>query len=237
MTVTIESTRLAMAKLADLPASRLSLQAALERVVQTAAELFKVAATGLMLVDDEQRLRNVAASDPRMDLLERAHLEAGDGPALEALDRGQFVYSGVLQDDERWPAFRAVAVPLGLHAVLAAPIRGGGDRVGVLAMLSDDRHPWSDAEAQAAVAFAELVSVLIVKAMRAREQERLAAQLQHALEARVLIEQAKGILMERHGIDSEQAYERLRHRARGERRRVAAVAREIITERANRSAT
>jgi GAF domain-containing protein len=228
VTVTIESTRQALASLAGLPVSELSLSEALDRVVQTADGLFKVAATGLMLLDDEQELRNVATSGPRMELLEQAHLAAEEGPALEALSEGRFVYSGSISTDVRWPQFRPIAERLGLNAVLAAPIRSETGSVGVLAMISDARHPWSDTEAEAAVAFADLVSVLIVKALRASEQERLALQLKHALEARVAVEQAKGMLIERHGITAQLAYDRLRRRARSERRRVAEVAREII---------
>ncbi|HKF00642.1 MAG TPA: GAF and ANTAR domain-containing protein [Actinomycetes bacterium] len=231
MAVTIESARQALAAMAGLPVSDLSLPAALDRVVQTADGLFKVAATGLMLIDDEQDLRNVAVSDPRMELLERAHLAAEEGPALEALAEGTFVYTGAIGDDSRWPRFREVALRLGLNAVLAAPIPNQTGSAGVLAMLSDARHPWTDAEAEAAVAFAELISVLIVKALQASARERLTAQLQHALGTRVLVEQAKGMLMERHGISAQQAYERLRRRARGERRRVADVAEEIIAGR------
>jgi GAF domain-containing protein len=235
VTVTIESTRQALASLAGLPVSELSLVEALEQIVQTADGLFKVAATGLMLLDDEQELRNVATSDVRMELLEQAHLAAEEGPALEALSKGTYVYSGSIADDFRWPRFQPIAKRLGFNAVLAAPIRSETGAVGVLAMISDARHPWSDTEAEAAVGFAELVSVLIVKALQASEQERLASQLQHALDARVLVEQAKGMLMERHGITAEQAYDRLRRHARSDRRRVADVARETIEGRIARA--
>jgi len=66
---------------------------------------------------------------------------------------------------------------------------------------------------------------------RHREEQRLAdkvAQLESALERRAVIERAKGILMERHGVDDRRAFELLRDHARSERRRVVDVAQAVL---------
>lgn len=235
MTVTVERTRNALASLAGLPAAGLPVETALDQVIRTADAVFDAGPNALLLIDDDQRLRALPATDPRADVLERASLASGDGPCLEALTRNTFVYSGDLAADRRWPAFRALAVPAGLRAVLATPIPNHAGPVGVLATVSDHHHPWLDVDARAAGAFADLAAQLLANALRVREQERVTRQLQHALDARVVIEQAKGMLVERHGIAPDEAFDRLRQAARRDRRRVADVAAELLAARLART--
>lgn len=76
-----------------------------------------------------------------------------------------------------------------------------------------------------------MLAQLIGSATTARDKAELAAQLQSALDSRVLIEQAKGVLMERHGLDDDAAFTRLRQQARASSRKVVEVARETIADR------
>jgi len=85
------------------------------------------------------------------------------------------------------------------------------------------------AEREAIVAFTELVALLILNAMEATERGRLAAELQGALDSRVVIEQAKGVLVGRHGLTTRQAFERLRRQARDQRRPLTEVARGVVS--------
>ena len=89
-------------------------------------------------------------------------------------------------------------------------------------------HDWAEAEREAIVAFTELVALLILNAMEARERGRLAGELQAALDSRVVIEQAKGVLVGRHGLTTRQAFERLRRQARDQRRPLTEVARSVV---------
>ena len=102
--------------------------------------------------------------------------------------------------EDRWPAFAPAAAARDLLAVLASPIPYSDQAVGVVAVLAADPHPWTDAEREAIVAFTDLVALLILNAMEARDRGRLAGELQVALDSRVVIEQAKGVLVGRHGI-------------------------------------
>ncbi len=79
-----------------------------------------------------------------------------------------------------------------------------------------------------------MLAQLVGSASDARHKSQLAAQLQSGLESRVLIEQAKGVLMERHGLDDQAAFTRLRRQARSNGRKLADVAREIIGDPARR---
>jgi GAF domain-containing protein len=229
MTVSAAGLRQALDQLADLRTSPVSVEEALERVVESANTLFGVDGTALMLVDRDQVLRNLAASDRRATLLEDLQAEHGEGPCVDAYDDKAPVSADDLGREERWPAFSPEAARRGLLAVLASPIPYSDQAVGVVAVLAAEPHPWAEGEREAIVAFTELVALLILNAMEARERGRLAGELQGALDSRVVIEQAKGVLVGRHGLTTRQAFERLRRQARDQRRPLSEVARAVVS--------
>jgi GAF domain-containing protein len=228
MTVSADGLRQALDQLADLRTSPVSVEEALDRVVATADALFGADGTALMLVDRDQVLRNLATSDRRAALLEELQAEHGEGPCVDAFDGKEPVAADDLAREGRWPAFSPAAAGGGLLGVLASPIPYSEQAVGVVAVFAGEPHPWTGAEREAIVAFTELVALLILKAMEASERGRLAAELKVALDSRVVIEQAKGVLVGRHGLTTRQAFERLRRQARDQRRPLSAVARAVV---------
>jgi GAF domain-containing protein len=229
MTVSTTGLRQALDQLADLRSSPVTVEEALERVVATADALFGVDGTALMLIDQDQTLRNLATSDARAALLEELQAEHGEGPCIDAFEDKEPVAAGDLGSEDRWPAFAPPAAAGGLLAVLASPIPYSDHAVGVVAVFAGEPHPWTEAEREAIVAFTELVALLILNAMKASERGKLAGELQLALSSRVVIEQAKGVLVGRHGLTTRQAFERLRRLARDQRRPLSAVAREVVS--------
>jgi GAF domain-containing protein len=229
MTVSTAGLRQALDQLADLRTSPVTVEEALEQVVASADALFGVDGTALMLVDRDQVLRNLAASDRRAALLEELQAEHGEGPCVDAFDDKRPVSTGDLRHEDRWPAFSADAARRRLLAVLASPIPYSDQAVGVVAVFAVEPHPWTEAEQEAIVAFTELVALLVLNAMEARERGRLAGELQVALDSRVVIEQAKGVLVGRHGLTTRQAFERLRRQARDQRRPLTEVARAVVS--------
>jgi GAF domain-containing protein len=221
--------RQALDQLADLRSSPVTVEEALERVMASADALFGVDGTALMLVDRDQALRNLAVSDPRAGLLEELQEEHGEGPCVDAFEDKQPVAADDLATDDRWPAFAPAAAGGGVVAVLASPIPYSDHAVGVVAVFAGDPHPWTEAEQEAIVAFTELVALLILNAMEATERGKLAGELQLALSSRVVIEQAKGVLVGRHGLTTRQAFERLRRQARDQRRPLSEVARAVVS--------
>jgi GAF domain-containing protein len=228
MTVSADGLRQALDQLADLRTAPVTVEEALDRVVASADALFGVDGTTLMLVDRDQALRNLAASDRRAALLEELQATHGEGPCVDAFDGKQPVATDDLRREDRWPAFSAEAARGELLAVLASPIPYSEQAVGVVAVFAAEPHPWTGDEREAIVAFTELVALLILNAMQARERGRLAAELQVALDSRVAIEQAKGVLVGRHGLTTRQAFERLRRQARDQRRPLSEVARAVV---------
>jgi GAF domain-containing protein len=219
----------ALDQLADLRQGPVTLEEALERVVATADPLFGVDGTALMLVDRDQVLRNLAASDKLAEPLEKLQATHGEGPCVDAFDDKEPVAASDLVDGGQWPSFSPAAVDHGLRAVLASPIPYSDQAVGVVAVFDSRPHPWTDAESEAIVAFTDLVALLILNAMEASERGRLASELQVALDSRVVIEQAKGVLVGRHGLTTRQAFERLRRQARDQRRPLTEVARAVVS--------
>jgi GAF domain-containing protein len=229
MTVSTAGLRQALDQLADLEKGQASLEEALERVVTTADALFGVDGTVLQLVDRDQVLRNLAASDPRAVALEELQAAHGEGPCVDAFDGKKPVAADDLAEEDRWPAFSPGAAERGLRAVLASPIPYSDHAVGVVAVLGGRPHPWTEAEREAVVAFTELVALLILNAMEASERGRLAGELQAALHSRVVIEQAKGVLVGRHGLTTREAFDRLRRQARDQRRPLTEVAQSVVS--------
>ena len=228
MTVSADGLRQALDQLADLRTAPVTVEEALDRVVASADALFGVDGTTLMLVDRDQALRNLAASDRRAAVLEELQATHGEGACVDAFDDKQPVATDDLGQEDRWPAFSPDAARRRLLAVLASPIPYSEQAVGVVAVFAAQPHPWTEAEREAIVAFTELVALLILNAMQARERGRVAAELQVALDSRVVIEQAKGVLVGRHGLTTRQAFERLRRQARDQRRPLSEVARAVV---------
>ena len=221
--------RQALQELDDLRYAAGNLDEALRRIVSATHELFNVDGAGLMLIDPDQLLRNVADSDERIDHLEELQIKHGEGPCIDAFDDKELIHAADLGSEKRWPAFSPAAVDRGLRAVLASPIPYNQMAIGVVTVFSTRVHPWSPEGELALIAFTDLAALTIANTMQSEQRGELATQLQRALDARVVIEQAKGALCARDGVTPGQAFEQMRRRARAERRRVLEIAQEIMS--------
>ena len=204
------------------------LAAALQDVVAATGAVFGVDGAALSLLDEQGELRWVAASDPAVELVERAQLDLGEGPCLDAVASDRVVATPDLLGDGRWPRTEAVIRHHRLRAVLAAPIRVDDVPVGSLNLYASEVRQWSEADLQAIEAYAAVVADLLVSELHREDHGDKVGQLEHALLSRVLVEQAKGVLMARLGLGSRPAFERLRRQAREQRRKLDEVAREVV---------
>jgi GAF domain-containing protein len=228
MTVSVHDVRRAMHELGKLRFGDVGVEEAMREIVQTTHAIFHVDGAGLMLVDEEQHLRNAAVSDGRLAHLEELQVEHHEGPCITAFEDKELVGAEDLTEERRWPSFCKAAVERGIRAVLASPIPYNQQAVGVVAVVSEKRHPWTPEGELALMAFTDMAALLIASTMQAEEQTQLSTQLEGALKSRVVIEQAKGVLMAQDHVTARQAYEQLRSRARNERRKLAVVAEEIV---------
>jgi GAF domain-containing protein len=236
MEVSSHDVRRALTELGKLRFGEMRVEDALHEIVQTTHTIFDVDGAGLMLADVHHHLRNVAVSDERLGHLEDLQVLHGEGPCISAFDDKELVRAPDLTEEERWPIFSAAAVARGVRAVLASPLPYNQDAVGVVAVLSEDPHPWSPEGELALLAFTDLAALLIASMMQGEQQSELAAQLQNALNSRAVIEQAKGVLIGQQGLSAHAAYMQLRAQARSERRKLAAVSAEVVRSAAAREA-
>lgn len=228
MTVTMHDVHRALHELGALRFGEMNVQDAMAQIVRATHAIFDVDAAGLMLADEDQQLRNVSVSDERFARLEDLQIRLGEGPCLSAYNDKELVCAEDLSTEQRWPVFSRAAVASGVHAVLASPLPFNQEPVGVVAVVSEDRHPWSPEGELAIMAFTDLAALLIASMMHGQQQSALAQQLQGALDSRATIEQAKGVLIAQRSITAREAYEQLRGQARAERRKLAAVSADVV---------
>src|ERR671910_3845217 len=229
MPMSAREVRHALRNLEDLRYAAGNLDESLRRIVEATHQLFAVDGAGLMLVDPDQLLRNMAVSDRRVHDLEELQIEHGQGPCVDAFEGKTLIDTEDLAAEGRWPKFCPAAVQRGLRAVLASPIPYNQQAIGVVVVFSAKTHPWSPEGELGLVAFTDLAALTIANTMQSEERGELASQLQRALDARVVVEQAKGALVAREGVTAGEAFERMRRRARAERRRVVEIAQEIMS--------
>lgn len=192
-------------------------------------EVLDVAAAGLMLVAPEGDLRVVASSSEAMRLVELFELQSQEGPCLDCYRTGEPVLNQDLATvNGRWPRFAPVALQAGFRSVHALPMRLRGVIIGAVNLFRTDEGTLTAADASAGQALADVATIAILQHRAVLEAYVVNEQLSHALNSRVVIEQAKGVLAERAGLDMEQAFERLRNHARSHNLQLANVARDII---------
>jgi GAF domain-containing protein len=214
--------------LAQLTADdRDGLEHALEHVVSETSRIFAIDGAGLLLLAEGDLLRYVAASSERGRIIETLQEQVDEGPCVDAFEQGEPVVAADVASDPRWPSFGPLAGEHGVHAILGVPVRLEGS-VGTLNVYAAKRHDWDDGEIEAIQAYARIIASVLRSSIEAHMQGKVTEQLRYALDRRVLIEQAKGILMEREGLSSGAAFERIRSRARSHRERVIDVARRLV---------
>jgi GAF domain-containing protein len=191
--------------------------------------LIGVSAAGVMLASPRGSLGLVASSSEAMRLLELFELQSQEGPCLDAFRTGEPVEHENLQAGaSRWPSFSVAALDAGFRSVLALPLRLREVTVGALNLFSVSHTPVAEADLVVARAFADIAALSIVQYRASAEAERLNDQLSAALTSRVVIEQAKGVISERAGIDLAEAFSRLRVYARSGNHRLTDVAQAAV---------
>jgi hypothetical protein len=201
----------------------------LHLLTDRSVELLDASAAGLLLADPRGELRVVAASSEQVRLLELFQLQSDQGPCLDCFRTGRPVSEGDLSTaDERWPRFTAIARRAGFAAVQALPMRLRNETIGALNLFRTTPGPFGTADVRVGQALADVATIGLLNERSLRRAEILNEQLQGALNSRVIIEQAKGKLAERLGLDMEQAFAVLRRHARARNRGLSDLARDFV---------
>lgn len=192
-------------------------------------EVLEVSAAGLMLVAPEGDLRVMASSSEAMRDLELFELQSQEGPCLDCFRSGEPVVNQSFDAvGDQWPRFTPVALEAGFRSVHAFPMRLRGEVIGALNLFCVDDASLSTADQHAAQALADVATIALLQHRAVVQAQVLNEQLSHALNSRILIEQAKGMLAERARIDVESAFARLRNHARNHNLRLVGLAQDVL---------
>jgi GAF domain-containing protein len=191
--------------------------------------LLGASAAGVMLASPDGDLRLVASSSEAMRILEVFELQAKEGPCLDAFRTGERVeHENLRAEGGRWPRFSVAALDAGFASVFALPLRLRAVIVGALNLFDVKEVPMTEENVVVAQGFADLASISILQYRAATEAQRLNEQLSYALTSRIVIEQAKGVISERAGLELPEAFSRLRRHARDNNLRLTDVAQAAI---------
>lgn len=219
-----------LVELADTLVADFDVVELLTLVADRCVELLDVSAAGLMVVAPEGDLRVMASSSDAMRLLELFELQAEEGPCLDCYRRGAAVMNEELSAaHHRWPRFTPEALTAGYRTVHALPMRLRGAVIGALNLFHMEPGRMAQEDVDAAQALADLATIAILQHRAASQAQIVNEQLTSALNSRITIEQAKGMLAERETVDMERAFAMLRNHARNHNRRLADVAADVIS--------
>ncbi len=192
-------------------------------------QLLGASAAGLLLADPRGELRVVAASSEAARLLELFQLQNDQGPCLDCFRAGRPVEAADLAAAAtRWPRFVPAAQQAGFAAVQALPMRLREQVIGALNLFRAAPGAFPPADIRVGQALADVATIGLLHERGMRHSDTLNEQLQTALNSRGIIEQAKGKLAERLGLDMDQAFNLLRDQARACNRRLSDLAQEFI---------
>lgn len=197
----------------------------LSALVEECTELLDIQAGGLLIANNLGELELIASTSEEVEFVEVMQLAAGAGPCVDCYETGAQVSVGDIEATRgRWPEFEKAALRKGFRAIHATPMRIHGNIIGSLNLLGTRPNVLSDRDAALAQALADVAVIGILQERSLRDVNFVNEQLQLALDTRILVEQAKGVLAQQETLTMDDAFTALRNysRAHGMSLRVAA---------------
>jgi GAF domain-containing protein len=220
-----------LVELADTLVAGFDLMDFLHTLTERCVELLEVDAAGLLLADSGGILRLVAASAEQARVVELFQIQNDEGPCVDSYRTGQVVVANDIRANPaaaKWPQFAATAAEMGFAGVHAIPMRLRDQVIGTLNLFRSAPETLSPAVGVAARALVDVATIGILQERAVHQQEVVTAQLQVALNSRVIIEQAKGIIAERLRTTPDEAFFVLRGYARVHNQRLTQLAGDVI---------
>jgi len=216
-------------ELADTLVADFDLIDFMSALVERCAELLDSAEVGLALTATRGELRVMSSSSERMRALELIEFQNDEGPCRDCLLSGEQVLNQRLEGAEaRWPRFVPEARQAGFEMVHALPLRLRSDVIGAMNIFSTAQVELAPEDVNLTQALADAATIGILQERAIKHGADLAGQLQGALNSRIVIEQAKGIVAESRRVGMEDAFAMLRAHARSNRKPLSDVSRAII---------
>jgi GAF domain-containing protein len=201
----------------------------LSTLMNTCTDLLGVQAGGILLADGTGQLELVASTSEEAEIVEIMIVAAGAGPCVDCFNTGAVVsVPDIAADSAAWPRFRRSALDQGFRAAHATPLRLHGEVIGAMNLMSTTVGALSSRDAQLAQALADVATVGILHERSFRQPEVVAAQLHLALDTRILVEQAKGVLAQVRSCTMTEAFTALRDYARAHDVTLRAAAKGVV---------
>lgn len=194
-------------------------------------EAVDVDAAGVMLASPAGDLQFVASSSESMTVLELFQIQANEGPCVDCFRGGLAITNQSLSEsDGRWPLFTPRALAQGFRAVHSLPMRLRGRTIGALNLFRTHQGALTDDDVIVAQGLADVATIAILQHQSSMNASTLNAQLSNALNSRVIIEQAKGMICQSTGSDMNEAFNRLRTHARNHNEGLTDLATRVVTK-------
>lgn len=194
-------------------------------------EVLGVDAVGVVLEAENGRLELSAASTHEAGTVDLFERQAEQGPCLDAYVTGeQVVERDLATARDRWPELVECARVQGFKSVYAFPLRFGDDCIGAMNVFHRGELTGGDTDIGTTQSLADVATIALINQRSLRRAEERTAQLQHALNSRVLVEQAKGVLAERTSLSMTEAFWRLRDHSRRNNLKLREVCRQVLEE-------
>jgi len=188
-----------------------------------------VAAAGIVLAAATGELRVVASSNEEMRIVELFEVQSDEGPCIDCYRTGRPVLCRDLKEDPiRWSGFAPTALAAGFRSAYALPMRLRGATIGALNLFRIDVGELATDDVIAGQALADVATIAILQHRAGVAAHELTRQLQEALDSRIAVEQAKGVLAERAKTSTDEAFRRLRDYARSHNLLLADVAADVV---------
>lgn len=201
----------------------------LQTLVEACTDLLDVSAAGILLLGADGHLDLAASTNEANRTVELMQLSAQAGPCIESFRTGGMVAAPDLTVvPAAWSAFRDSALQQGFAATYAVPMRLRQTTIGALNLMNTSSATIDEAHLLAARALADVATIAILQERTIREHDTLARRLQTALDSRVVIEQAKGVIANTHGTTIEEAFTVLRDYARANHRPLSEIADAVV---------
>lgn len=231
MVVMVSTERLADAfvEVADTLVDEFDLIDFLHNLADHAADVSGASSVGLLLADRDDALHYMAASSAGAKHLELFQIQHDEGPCLDCFRSGEpVILSDLSEAENRWPAFAPRAMAAGVHSVHAFPMRLRNQVIGALNVFGEQPLPLGETDVRIVQAMADVATIAILQARAISSAEILTEQLQGALNSRIVIEQAKGVMARAQGVNVDEAFTALRRHARDNHLRLVDLAHDVV---------
>lgn len=219
-----------LADFARNPTRRYSIIDVLHDLAERITDVLGLTGAGVSLIQDG-RIRFVTSPSEAIAALERVQEQHQAGPCADAATSGEVVTVADLTDSDRargWPGYVEHALQADIRSVAGIPMLADGEPIGAIDLYSTATREWTSEDVRAARILTDIATSYLVHASELEQQQRTSEQLQEALDSRIIIEQAKGMLAASQGISVDQAFKALRKHARDHNARIQDVAKAVV---------